>query len=352
MRTSVPRGSHSTVLLVASDPTFEDHDPGRGHPERPARLRAVAAGIDESGLDGAIAALPARDATDDELLRVHTPTHIERLRRLSARGGGSIDPDTVTSPGSWTAAVRAAGAGLAAVDALESGEGKAAFLALRPPGHHAGPATSMGFCLLNNVAVTAAALAARGERVGVIDYDAHHGNGTQEVFYADPRVLCVSFHEWPLYPGTGRLDETGAGAGAATTCNLPLPAGATGDLYLRALDDVVEPIMERFGPDWLLVSAGFDAHRADPLTGLGLSAGDYGALARRMAELAPAGRLILFLEGGYDPDALRASVAATLPPLVGEPARAAESATANGPGGEVVAAAADLWTGLPLPDPG
>jgi acetoin utilization deacetylase AcuC-like enzyme len=338
------------VLLVATDPTFENHDPGRGHPERPARLGAVAAGIAEAGLDGAIASLPPRDATDEELERVHTITHVERLRRLSAGGGGPIDLDTVASAGSWAAAVRAAGAGLAAADALEHGDGTAAFLALRPPGHHARPASAMGFCLLNNVAVTAAALAGRGARVCVIDYDAHHGNGTQEVFYADPRVLYVSFHEWPLYPGTGRLDETGDGAGAATTCNLPLPAGATGDLYLRALDDVVEPLVERFAPDWLLVSVGFDAHRADPLTGLGLSAGDYGALAVRMAELAPRpGRLILFLEGGYDLDALRTSVAATLPALVGEPAHATEPATSNGPGRDVVAAAADLWARLPPP---
>jgi acetoin utilization deacetylase AcuC-like enzyme len=344
------------VLLVARDPMFADHDPGRGHVERPARLGAVAEGIAGAAIDDAISVLPARDATDAELERVHTTTLIERLRHLSADGGGRLDPDTVASPGSWAAAVRAAGAGLAAADALEQGEGKAAaaFLALRPPGHHARPASAMGFCLLNNVAVTAAALVARGARVCVIDYDAHHGNGTQEVFYADPRVLYVSLHEWPLYPGTGRLDETGAGAGVATTCNLPLPAGATGDLYLRALDVVVEPLVERFAPDWLLVSVGFDAHRADPLTGLGLSAGDYGALAARMAALAPGnGRLIMFLEGGYDLDALRSSVAATLPPLVGEPARAGEAATAHGPGGEVIAAAANLWARLPGgPQPG
>lgn len=340
------------MLLVAHDPAFQDHDPGRGHPERPARLGAVGAGIDDAGLDGAITLLPERDATLEELERVHTSALVERLRRLSDRGGGAIDIDTVASPGSWTAAVRAAGAGLAAADALERGAGAAAFLALRPPGHHARPATAMGFCLLNNIAVTAAALAARGARVGVIDYDAHHGNGTQEAFYADPRVLYVSVHEWPLYPGTGRLDETGTGPGAATTCNIPLPAGATGDLVLRALDDVVEPLMERFAPDWLLVSAGFDAHRADPLTGLALSAGDYGALAARMTRLAPgAGRLVLFLEGGYDLVALRRSVAATLPPLVGEPARATEPATAGGPGRDVVDAAADLWNGVSPPGP-
>jgi len=332
------------VLLVGHDPTFADHDPGRGHPERAARLGAVAAGIAESGLGGDLATLPPRDATPEELERVHAPDHLARVRARCESGGGALDLDTSVSSGSWRAAVRAAGAGLAAVDALSRGEGTAAFLALRPPGHHARPTAPMGFCLVNNVAVTAAALAASGERVCVVDYDAHHGNGTQEVFYADPRVLYVSLHEWPLYPGTGRLDETGAGAGAATTCNLPLPAGSTGDVYLRALDDVVGPLVERFAPGWVLVSAGFDAHRADPLTGLGLSAGDYGALAARMAELAPGpGRLIAFLEGGYDLDALRASVAATLPGMVGEPARAVESPTAGGPGTDVVDAAARLW---------
>jgi acetoin utilization deacetylase AcuC-like enzyme len=333
------------VLLVARDRLFLDHDPGRGHPERAARLEAVEAGIADTPMfDGGVATLEARDATATELERVHTPDLLSGLRRLSDRGGGMLDPDTVASSGSWAAAVRAAGAGLAAADALRRGEGEAAFLALRPPGHHARPGRAMGFCLLNNVAVTAAALAAAGERVCIVDYDAHHGNGTQEIFYDDERVLYVSFHEWPLYPGTGALDETGGRDAVGTTCNLPLPAGATGDVYLRALDTVVEPIVSRFAPAWVLVSVGFDAHRADPLTGLGLSAGDYGALAARMVELAPEpGRVILFLEGGYNLDAIRASVAATLRPLVGEPPVPTESPTAGGPGAPVVEAARLRW---------
>ncbi len=334
------------MLLVARDRLFLDHDPGRGHPERPARLEAVASGIADTPMsDGGITTLEPRDATAAELERVHTPELLDGLRRLSEAGGGMIDPDTVTSRGSWPAAVRAAGTGLAAADALARGEGEAAFLALRPPGHHARPARAMGFCLLNNVAVTAAALAADGERVCIVDYDAHHGNGTQEIFYRDDRVLYVSFHEWPLFPGTGALDEIGAGAAEGTTCNVPLPAGATGDLYLHALDAVVEPIVAGFAPTWVLVSVGFDAHRADPLTGLGLSAGDYAALAARMVELAPApGRVILFLEGGYDLDAIRASVAATLPPLVGEPPGPTESPTSGGPGAHVVEAARLRWS--------
>jgi acetoin utilization deacetylase AcuC-like enzyme len=202
----------------------------------------------------------------------------------------------------------------------------------------------MGFCLFNNVAVTAAALVAKGARVCILDYDAHHGNGTQDIFWEEPRVLYVSLHEWPLYPGTGRLDETGAGPGAGATCNLPLPAGATGDVYRRAFDEVVQPLVARFVPDWVLVSCGFDAHRADPLTGLALSAGDYETLAARARALAPGpSRTIVFLEGGYDLRAIRDSVAATLPALLELPAAAAEAPTTGGPGADVVEAAQHRW---------
>jgi acetoin utilization deacetylase AcuC-like enzyme len=199
----------------------------------------------------------------------------------------------------------------------------------------------MGFCLLNNVAVTAAALRDRGERVLIVDWDAHHGNGTQDAFWADPQVLYVSMHEWPLYPGTGRLDERGAGEGLGTTVNIPLPAGATGDVFLAAIDTVVAPVAEKFGPTWVLISAGYDAHRADPLTGLGLSAGDYGVLTERVLELAPPGRTVAFLEGGYDLDALRDSVAQTAFRLVGA-VRRSEPPTRGGPGLAVVDGARDL----------
>jgi acetoin utilization deacetylase AcuC-like enzyme len=199
----------------------------------------------------------------------------------------------------------------------------------------------MGFCLLNNVAVTAAHLRDRGERVLIVDWDAHHGNGTQDIFYDDPSVLYVSMHEWPLYPGTGRLDDVGAGAGVGANVNFPLPAGATGDVYLDALDTVVAPVAEQFAPTWVLLSAGFDAHRSDPLTGLGLAAGDYADLTARVRALAPAGRCVVFLEGGYDLEALRDSTAATVSTLVGAPVRP-EPATANGPGRTVVHAARDV----------
>ena len=283
-----------------------------------------------------------RRATHDELATVHDRGYLMRLEALCANGGGWLDGDTTACRDSWDAAILAAGAGLAAVEALVRGDGDAAFLAVRPPGHHARAAGAMGFCLLNNVAVTAAALAARGDRVLILDWDAHHGNGTQDIFIADPRVLYVSLHQWPWYPGTGALDERGTDAGFGTNVNVPLPRGATGDVYQAAFSDVIEPAAERFAPDWVLVSAGYDAHRADPLTEMGLSAGDFVDLTARVRALAPSrGRLVLFLEGGYDLEALRDCVEATASTLLGEPRRL-EAATRAGPGREAVVAAARL----------
>ena len=325
------------VLLSTSD-RYLDHDAGRGHPERPARLGAVLRGADAAGLEDDLVRIAPRPATRDELESLHPSQYLDALERFCAQGGGNIDPDTAVVPESWSAAVLAAGAGPDAVDRLVAGEADAAFLALRPPGHHATPTRAMGFCLLNNVAVTAAVLAARGERVVILDWDAHHGNGTQDAFYEDDRVLYVSLHEHPLYPFTGRLRETGTGSGTGTTINVPLPAGATGDVYLHAMDALVAPAIEAFGPTWLLLSAGFDGHRADPLTGLGLSSGDFADLTRRSLDLAPAGRRIAFLEGGYDLDALNLSTSACVAALGGVDLRP-ERATAGGPGREVVDAA-------------
>jgi acetoin utilization deacetylase AcuC-like enzyme len=322
------------ALLVASTTDVDDHDTGRGHPERPDRLRAVEQGLADAEV--AIQRLPARRATIEELARAHTFAYLQALQQFVAAGGGDLDPDTPTSTGSWDSATHAAGAVLAAVDALRAGDGVAAFVACRPPGHHATADHAMGFCLLNNVAVAAAALAADGERVLVLDWDVHHGNGTQAIFWDDPRVLYASLHEWPAYPGTGRATETGGSGAPGLTINVPLPPGATGDIALRGLDDVVGPAVERFGPTWVLVSAGYDAHRDDPLGGLAWSAGDYALLTARVAAFAPAsGRTIAVLEGGYDLDALRRSVAATASALLGVDGRP-EAPTSGGPGADAV----------------
>jgi acetoin utilization deacetylase AcuC-like enzyme len=329
------------TVLYATHSAFLGHDTGDWHPERAARLQAVEDGIDASGVREALVPFAPVPAPADAVARVHPGRYLLALEELCATGGGQIDPDTVVSEGSYHAALLAAGAGLEAVRRLDAGEGDAAFCAVRPPGHHATPRRAMGFCLLNNVSVTAAALADRGERVLVLDYDAHHGNGTQDAFYDDPRVTYVSIHEYPLYPGTGALHETGRGAGDGTTVNVPVPSGTTGDVYRRAFDEVIEPLVQAGQPTWLLVSAGFDAHRADPITGLGLSAGDYGDLARLSLGLVPAGRAVFFLEGGYDRDGLAASAGATMAALAGGRYRP-ETPTAGGPGSVVVDAVAGL----------
>ncbi|MGH8922430.1 MAG: histone deacetylase family protein, partial [Actinomycetes bacterium] len=300
---------------------------------------AVSRGIQEAGVAEALVPLVPRPATREELEAVHQAAYLDRLEAFCASGGGHLDADTGVSPSSWSAAVLAAGAGPSTIEHLDAGEADAAFLAVRPPGHHAKAGRAMGFCLLNNVAVAVAALAGRGERVAVVDYDAHHGNGTQEVFYEDGRVLYVSLHQWPFYPGTGRFEQEGDGDGAGATLNLPLPAGTTGDVYREALDEVVIPAVETFGPSWLVLSAGFDAHRADPLTGLNLTSGDFADLTERLVALVPAGRRLAFLEGGYDLQALSTSAGACVAALAGS-RWAPEAASSGGPPAPVVSQAA------------
>lgn len=319
------------TILLAQHGADELHDPGPGHPERPARVAAVLEGVRRAGVDEALVAFRPRRATRAEIARVHDPDYLARLEWRGARGE-PLDADTPVGPGSYDAALRAAGAGLEAIERLDAGEASDAFLAVRPPGHHALAVAGMGFCLLNNVAITAAALVARGERVLILDWDAHHGNGTQAAFYDESEVLFVSLHEYPAYPGTGGAEEAGRGAGLGSTLNVPFPAGTSGDAYRQAFDELVVPVVERFSPTWMLVSAGFDAHRADPITDLGLSAGDFADLTARALHLAHPGRRIFFLEGGYDLDALALSAGASIAALAGE-RYVPEALTSAGPGG-------------------
>ncbi|MCP3911299.1 MAG: histone deacetylase [Actinomycetia bacterium] len=325
-------------VLYASTATVDGHDTASWHPERAARLPAVDRAIAESGLADVLLPLAPRQATLDELARAHDIAYLEALERFVQAGGGELDPDTHASTGSWNTARWAAGCGLAAVEAINQGEATRGFVAIRPPGHHATADQAMGFCLVNNVAVVAADLTARGERVFILDWDVHHGNGTQDIFWNDPQVLYASIHQHPAYPGTGRGTETGGPDAAGLTVNVPLPEGATGDAALAAYDQVIEPVVDSFDPTWTLISAGFDAHRDDPLAGLAWSAGDYVELTTRLEGRGP---LLALLEGGYDLDALGRSAVSTIATLAGAHHRP-ELATSGGSGQHAVRAVADM----------
>ena len=313
-------------------PAFRAHDSGAGHPERPARLDAVRRGIEEAALESRLQLLTPRAATREELRTVHTATHIDRLAATDGRTT-RLDPDTQAGPRSYAAALLAAGSVVDAVDRVLAGGIDRAFCAVRPPGHHAEADRAMGFCLFNNVAVGAArALAAGLTRVAIVDFDVHHGNGTQHIFYDDPRVLYVSSHAYPFYPGTGGLDEVGEGQGEGFTINLPLPATMGDAEYARIYREIVEPIVSAYDPELVLVSAGFDPHRDDPLAGMAVTERGFAAIAASCLEAASGtakGRAILVLEGGYDLDGIAASTAAVVRVLLGEPVPVVDDAAAR-----------------------
>jgi len=288
---------------------FRCHDPGP-HPERPARYDAVSQAVAASSAE--VVEAPA--APVEALERVHDAGYVAALERYCAAGGGQLDADTIVNDCSFEAALRASGAAMAAVDAVLAGEVGSAFTCGRPPGHHAERATPMGFCIVNHAAVAAAHARASGvERVAILDWDAHHGNGTQAIFWTDPSVLYVSLHQFPFYPGTGSASERGEGTGAGATVNVPLRAGTSQREFLAAFREQAVPALRDFDPGLLLVSAGFDAHAADPLCELGLQADAFATMTRELRGIG-AGP-VMVLEGGYDLTALRDSVAAVLTAL-------------------------------------
>jgi acetoin utilization deacetylase AcuC-like enzyme len=306
------------------DPLFRKHDAGRAHPERPERLDALRRGIWQAGLEPQLRLLAPRPATSEELLRVHTSRHVA-LVAASEGGTYRFDPDTQAGPQSYAAALSAAGAVVDAVDQVLDGHLDRAFCAVRPPGHHALSDRAMGFCFFNNVGVAAAHALARGlTRVMIVDFDVHHGNGTQALFYGDRRVLYVSSHAWPFYPGTGGLDEVGDGEGRGFNVNLPLSQGMGDAEYGALYHQIVAPIGRSFDPELVLVSAGFDAHRGDPLAGMDLTQigfADLMDVCLGVASGAGRGRVVAALEGGYDLPALAQAGSAVVRVMLGEKAR-------------------------------
>ncbi|MDQ7819833.1 MAG: histone deacetylase [Armatimonadota bacterium] len=314
----------SAEVAYVTHPDCRLHDPGPGHPERPQRLDAI---------EQALEALPPADlprmttepADEDALASVHSRGYIRRVRTLAEEGGGALDADTVLSRDSFRAARAAAGAARAAVEAVLQGRARAAFAAVRPPGHHALTDRGMGFCLFNNVALAAMrALDAGLPRVAIVDWDVHHGNGTQEIFYRDARVLVISLHQEEWYPGTGAVEETGEGDGVGWTVNIPLPPGTGDGGYRVVFEEVVIPLLQEAAPSLVLISAGYDAAVGDPLGRMRLTARGFWMMADLIRQARPdRGGVVAVLEGGYDLEALGQGVRATVQALAGQPARVA-----------------------------
>jgi len=311
------------VTVLYQDPTFLNHLTG-AHPERPERLVAIQGMLNKSGLIRMCHAGSFEKLKVEEVQKVHSPAEVAQLKRLSAQGGGHADADTVLSPASFDVALSAAGACVAAVEAVVAGQHPSALCLVRPPGHHATPVRSMGFCLFNNVALAVRrALDVHGlERVLIVDWDVHHGNGTQDIFYEEPRVMFFSIHRfgYGFYPGTGAADETGTGRGLGYTVNMPLAYGTPRRVYREAYLTALGRAADKIRPELVVVSAGFDAHARDPIGSLGLETEDFATLTQEVLQVAAthAGRrLVSCLEGGYDLTALAEGVQAHLEGLIG-----------------------------------
>ena len=320
--------SASGRVAVVEDPRFRDHSGPPGHPERPERLGALDEAI--APHRGRLERLVPRLATEQEVERIHAREHVARIADAAGRGPGSLDSDTFVSRESFEVGLLAAGAAIDLCRAIAVGDLHTGLAAVRPPGHHAEADRAMGFCLFNNVAIAARALQQQGiERVLILDFDVHHGNGTQHSFYDDPTVMYVSLHQFPYYPGTGSFSETGRGSGSGFTLNVPLPAGCGDVEYSGVLQHVVVPAARAFEPNFIVASAGFDAHRRDPLAGMELSGAGFAALSatlRALAEELCDGRLAFVLEGGYDLTGLREGAEALVKELLApSPTRQPES---------------------------
>ena len=305
-----------SLILISSD-RFAEHQTPPGHPERSERAEAMELIASRWRMRGGEVTAP-HVAANEQLARVHTNEYIASIAATAGRAV-ALDPDTFTSAESHGVALLAAGAGIDAVELAMGPKPRAVLAMVRPPGHHAERNRAMGFCLFNNIAVAAAHARAKGAaRVAIVDYDVHHGNGTQHMFETDPNVLYVSLHQFPFYPGTGAADEVGSGAGKGFTVNLPLEVGSVDDDYHVAFSEVVVPVLRQYDPDLLLVSAGFDAHERDPLAGMRLTSAAFGAMTmelRKVAEACCEGRIVLMTEGGYDPRALTESLQAAVEAL-------------------------------------
>ncbi len=303
------------------DPIYLNHDTGQ-HVENAKRLEAVVSHLEQTGLKEQLTCLKPCSASVEELSLVHHEQYISYIQEVAQKGGGWLDADTVMSPNSYDAALYAAGGAIKATKAVMNGEVASAFALVRPPGHHATSQRAMGFCLFNNVAIATKYALARYEleHILIIDFDVHHGNGTQETFYGNPQVLYVSTHQYPHYPGTGSIIETGAGEAKGTTVNIPLPAGCGDTEYQQVFEQIIVPVAKRFKPQLILVSAGYDLHWADELALMQVSVSGFAQMVKIIKKLADElcnGRLVFTLEGGYNLTALSASVKATFDVLLG-----------------------------------